>query len=385
MTWEVEIDTPVPGTPGASGGLAVDADGNIYAIIADAIVRWDGSNWVSEIGNAQGGYGLTIRPSNGAFYYIYDNDGAFWKHDGSWASLIEPSGIELDHGRSLAFGDENSDYDLYYLNVDTSVRIYGANLNSDGRIPNASSWVRIVNDDWPFSNAFGGMAVKGNYAYLVASPEQYSTDPNSLGVYKYDISTTTTAHYDEVLPAHRGVGLAFDGDDLLRLGADGKVYRFVDFDIQKLVESPRRLTGEDRYYALEITHPTASGFPLRLVSDNRDHTIDGENYTALAFRALPPNFVDGEEPQAVLEIDNVGKVLTDVVQESKGGRGAKMRVMQVVRGEDESEVVWDLPALPVGVTSMNAQSVQVTLAYRSGRHRPAIKWRHTHEVSPGLY
>lgn len=152
-----------------------------------------------------------------------------------------------------------------------------------------------------------------------------------------------------------------------------------------VAEYRRALHDVDTHYALEIHHPDLTGEYVRVVADNADHTIDGETYMALAFRALPPTWQDQQEARATIEIDNVGRELNDWIEASSGGRDATMRVMQVRRGRTRSEVIWELPALPVGVASISNESVRVSVVYRSGRRRPGIKWRHDSNTSPGLF
>ena len=149
----------------------------------------------------------------------------------------------------------------------------------------------------------------------------------------------------------------------------------------------RDLTRDSDLFALVITHPDITE-PIRVVADNLDVSIDGNTFTALAFRAVPPNFQEGEVPRAVLEIDNVGRELTQWIEATGGGRGAMMEVMQIHRDPvtpATGHVVWSLPALPVGVTEITNEVVQVALAYRTGRSRPGIKIRHDYETSPGIF
>ncbi len=148
----------------------------------------------------------------------------------------------------------------------------------------------------------------------------------------------------------------------------------------------RSLAGTAPRYALEITHPDIDE-PVRVVGDNAEHMIEGNRYLALAFRAQPPQFKEGEIPRATLEIDNVGRELTQWVETTGGGRGAKMRVMMVHKDPTaaQSHIAWELPALAVGVTELTNEVVSVQLVYRSGKSRPGIKMRHTPTVSPGLF
>ncbi len=149
----------------------------------------------------------------------------------------------------------------------------------------------------------------------------------------------------------------------------------------------RNLSRASDLFALTITHPDIAD-DIHLVADNMNMTIDGVEFQALAFRAVPPSFQEGEVPRAVLEIDNVGRELTEWVEKTGGGRGAMMTVMQVMRDPQvtaEGHVIWSLPALPVGVAELTNETVQVALAYRTGRSRPGVKWRHDHNASPGLF
>ena len=146
----------------------------------------------------------------------------------------------------------------------------------------------------------------------------------------------------------------------------------------------RSLVGEAVRYALEVTHDALTN-PLRIVADAVEHTIEGNTYLPVAFRAVPPQVATGETPEASIEMDNVGKPMMDLLAQSNGAEGAKMRLMQVVPDGTVSSIVWELPALAVGVVEVTAEVVIFTLVGRSGRRRPAIKMRHDTQVSPGLF
>ena len=149
----------------------------------------------------------------------------------------------------------------------------------------------------------------------------------------------------------------------------------------------RKVSREAEKYAVVIYHADLEE-PIRLVADNQDMEIGGYTYTALAFRAVPPSFEEGETPKAILEIDNIGRELTRWVEMTGGGRGANMEVMGVYRDPFKVEIghtIWTLPALPVGISEITNQSIQLQLAYRTGRSRPGIKIRHDPTESPGLF
>ncbi len=90
------------------------------------------------------------------------------------------------------------------------------------------------------------------------------------------------------------------------------------------------LSGAAPVYLLEITH-SALAQPVRVVNDNQDLVSNGNTYTAIAFRISLPDDLAGQIPRARLSIDNVGRELTQWLDASSGGRGAQVRLMQVMR------------------------------------------------------
>lgn len=81
---------------------------------------------------------------------------------------------------------------------------------------------------------------------------------------------------------------------------------------------------------LEITH-TDLASPIRVVNDVQNIVVDGDTYVAMPFRVTLPDDVKGQMPQAKLEVDNIGRELTQWLEVSGGGQGAKCKIMQVLR------------------------------------------------------
>lgn len=100
---------------------------------------------------------------------------------------------------------------------------------------------------------------------------------------------------------------------------------------------------------LEITH-SALVTPIRVVNDVQNITVGGNVYTALPFRVTLPDDVKGQIPQAKLEIDNIGRELTQWLEVSGGGQGAKCKIMQVMRSDlstIEFQITLDLTNLTI--------------------------------------
>lgn len=148
----------------------------------------------------------------------------------------------------------------------------------------------------------------------------------------------------------------------------------------------RALSGIGQVFALEAFHEDLPE-PIRIVADNAEHIVEGNRYQICGFRADPPQSKEGEVRQAELSIDNVGEKLMKWVRVSKGGRGASIRVMSLIKpqeGESESTIDYEFE-MDVGVTEATNEVVSVTLTDEPVVGRPSVTIRHDAETSPGLF
>lgn len=107
-------------------------------------------------------------------------------------------------------------------------------------------------------------------------------------------------------------------------------------------------SGTAPLYLLEITHDQLA-VPIRVVADTQDLISNGDTYTAYAFGISLPDDRAGQLPRANLVIDNLGQELTQWLDASGGGRGAQVRIMQVMRdAPDVIEYETTLDLLNVG-------------------------------------
>lgn len=133
---------------------------------------------------------------------------------------------------------------------------------------------------------------------------------------------------------------------------------------------------------LEIIHPDLP-IPIRIVDDVQNITSNGEEFTALPFRVSLPDDLSGQIPQAKLEVDNVGRELTTWLEISRGGVGAKCRIMQVLRSDPdliELDITLDLTKL-----SINNQSVQGELGFVNVLGQASVTTTFTPTTAPGLW
>lgn len=142
------------------------------------------------------------------------------------------------------------------------------------------------------------------------------------------------------------------------------------------------VSGEHPCLCLEITHSALSE-PIRVVNDNQDLVSNGNTFTALAFRALLPDDMEGQLPRAQLAVDNVGKELVQWLELSNGGEGAQVKMMQI-RRSDPDVVEWEID-LDLTNVAMNQIEVTGTLGFEDLLSRPAVSKVYNAATAPGLY
>jgi len=133
---------------------------------------------------------------------------------------------------------------------------------------------------------------------------------------------------------------------------------------------------------LEITHPDLTT-PVRVVNDNQDLVSNAETFLGLAFRALPPDDLSQGSPRATLAIDNVGRDLTQWIENSAGGDGSTVRMMQVMRSAPDV-IEWEVTMELIDV-SMTDTEVRGNLQFKNLINTPGITVFYRPENTPGLF
>ena len=136
--------------------------------------------------------------------------------------------------------------------------------------------------------------------------------------------------------------------------------------------------------ALEITHPDVPA-PVRAVNDTVERVIEGHTYPAVRFEPRLTDDVEGRAPRAELAIDNVGHVLTQWVELSQGGSGARVRMLEVSVTPPGAPVVeWEL-TLTAESMRVDRDRVVARIGFPTLRGRAAVIARHDPDRSPGLF
>ena len=89
-------------------------------------------------------------------------------------------------------------------------------------------------------------------------------------------------------------------------------------------------------FALEITHPDFTQ-PVRVVNDTEPAILEGNRFEPMAFELVVAGEHEQQRPTARLRLDNIGALLTEPLERSGGARGAVMRALQFLRGDDQIE------------------------------------------------
>lgn len=175
----------------------------------------------------------------------------------------------------------------------------------------------------------------------------------------------------------------------------------------------------DLVIALEITHAELE-VPVRVVNDNQNLTVvvndNGDpveiEFIACPFEIVLPDDVSGQTPTAKLRVDNIGRELTEWLEYSRGGRGAKVRILQVMRSYGGYHRAWEFGEYAEGseaagytqglniatwrpfemditldMDSIAIDNLSVTseLGYKRSGSAPAVAMRYTPKTAPGLF
>lgn len=134
--------------------------------------------------------------------------------------------------------------------------------------------------------------------------------------------------------------------------------------------------------AIEITHPGLE-VPARFVNDTLDILIEGNTFFACRFDLTLPDDQDEQVPQARLEVDNIGRDLTQWLEQSQGGAGAKCRIIMVLRSAP-SNIEFDMT---LDLTGLEITNFRVTgvLGFKNTLMQSAVTVRFDPSTTPGVF
>ena len=133
---------------------------------------------------------------------------------------------------------------------------------------------------------------------------------------------------------------------------------------------------------LEITHADLA-VPVRVVNDTQNLTSNEIEFIGCPFNVTLPDDVAGQMPQAQLEVDNIGRDLTQWLEYSRGGQGARCRIMQVMRS-DPNTIEFDM-TLDLTNMKITNETVSGSLGFENMLNRTGTIPTFTPQNAPGLW
>lgn len=150
---------------------------------------------------------------------------------------------------------------------------------------------------------------------------------------------------------------------------------------------------------IEITHPDLAE-PARFVNDTQNIVVEGHVFNATRFSLIKADDVAEQTPKAQLAVDNIGRELTQWLEYSNGGKGARCRTMAALRSSvDEyaidyfaqdytravnADIEFDMT---MDLSGIHVNNMQVTsdLGFQNTLMQPAVTVRYDPITSPGLF
>jgi hypothetical protein len=133
---------------------------------------------------------------------------------------------------------------------------------------------------------------------------------------------------------------------------------------------------------LEVIH-SALPQPMRFVVDTVTITSNGHDHMPIAASLSFPDDYEGRAPSARLTLDNVGRPLSRVLEDTYGLRGAKLRMQQVYRGRPdvvEHELLLDMKEI-----ACTPKAFTCTLSYDNILDLVGTPMSYRPSTKPGLF
>lgn len=133
---------------------------------------------------------------------------------------------------------------------------------------------------------------------------------------------------------------------------------------------------------IDLMAPTFSE-PARFVADTQGLTLpDGTSYTALPLEIKLPSD-SAKNSNAQLQIDNIGRVLTDEIEKSNGMTGGTCRIRTLFR-DDLNTVIQDY-VMNTTSCDLDVTKVTLSLGFEDLLNRPAVRIYYRPETMPGIF
>lgn len=153
-------------------------------------------------------------------------------------------------------------------------------------------------------------------------------------------------------------------------------------DTQNLEQLQRVTDPVGQVVLLELNAPSFPD-PLRIANDTINHTLDGVEYIALPFGFKLPEQMQGGSARAKLVIDNVGRGITDYLEDVLPN-DTVMAKITVCAKTTPLRVMHDT-YLPLTNVSVNGALATADAGIDYLTRQKAVKLRFTPYITPGIF
>lgn len=123
--------------------------------------------------------------------------------------------------------------------------------------------------------------------------------------------------------------------------------------------------------------------PVRLVNDTRDWTIGADTYIGLPFRLKLPNQTSKENPRAQIQIDNIGREITSLLEGLPVG-SSMLATIRIVGRSTPTVVDYEFVS-PMSSISVTATVITATIGPDDSMRGAAVRVRYDPTNAPGLF
>jgi hypothetical protein len=153
----------------------------------------------------------------------------------------------------------------------------------------------------------------------------------------------------------------------------------VDSATQTAVNS---LSGSLPIILVELDHPNLAE-PIRFAQNTENIVSNSNTYTAAGFDMQLPSMPEGGYPLASISADNVPGWAMDYINETNGGAGSTLRIMQVM-ADSPNTIQYDI-TLYVSEIHITRKTLTAKLGFEYLLGLPLTRWRYTPQKAPGLF
>jgi hypothetical protein len=134
--------------------------------------------------------------------------------------------------------------------------------------------------------------------------------------------------------------------------------------------------------ALEVIHP-ALPLNVRLVVDTEPLVHLDQIYSPMSASIQLPADNEGDRPSVTLTMDNVGRTMMRIVEDTHGLHGAKVRMMQIYRSRPD--IVEQERTLDMQDIKATQNSFSATLTYDNVLDLPSVPLTYRPSTKPSLF